>query len=163
MKFAAFSFAMVVTALAISASADTPLRIGHFNIRELDHAELDAKGNPQAKAAAQIIQKHAPDILSINEGEEEIGDRIPDVYTSPAMDGLAQINTLIEPDTSILDTPVGSLMCKNIVAASEDTSIRELSATLVTRRIHRLLIVKDSEVLGIVSVGDVLRAISEAS
>ena len=67
MKFAACSLALVTTGLASLASADTTLRIGHFNIRELDHTELDNKDNPQAKAAAQIIQRHAPDILSINE------------------------------------------------------------------------------------------------
>ncbi len=103
------------------------------------------------------------DILSVNEGEEEIGDRIPDFYTSPAMDGLAQITSLIEPDETILDAPVGSLMCKNIVTADKDASIGEISGALVARRIHRLLIVEETRVTGIVSVGDVLRAIHEAS
>lgn len=102
------------------------------------------------------------DVLSINEGDEEVDDRIPDFYTSPAMDGLAKINSLIVPDEDILDTPVGTLMCHNIVAASQDTSIGELAGMLVNQRIHRLLIVGDGVVKGIVSVGDVLRAISEA-
>ena len=103
------------------------------------------------------------DILSVNEGDEEVDDRIPDFYTSPAMDGLAEITSLIVPDEAILETPVGTLMCHQIVSASEDTSIGDLSGTFVNRRIHRLLIVQNGVVKGIVSVGDVLRAVSEAA
>lgn len=52
--------------------AQTRIRIGHFNIRELDNKELEVSNNAQAQAAAQIIQRFAPDLLSINEMSYDI-------------------------------------------------------------------------------------------
>ena len=54
------------------AQAQTRIRIGHFNIREPDNKELEVSNNAQAQAAAQIIQRFAPDLLSINEMSYDI-------------------------------------------------------------------------------------------
>lgn len=62
------SSVMIICAFAPNpADGQTFVRVGHFNIRELDHTELDTTTNAQTRAAAEIIQRHAPDILSINE------------------------------------------------------------------------------------------------
>ena len=47
------------------------LRFGQFNIRDLTMEKLREPGNPQALAAAMIIKKVAPDILSIDEMEAD--------------------------------------------------------------------------------------------
>lgn len=45
------------------------VRLGQFNIRDLTMEKLRDPENPQAVAAARIIKKFAPDVLSINEME----------------------------------------------------------------------------------------------
>ena len=47
------------------------IRFAQFNIRDLTLEKLRDPGNLQARAAADIIKKHAPDILSINEMEAD--------------------------------------------------------------------------------------------
>ncbi len=48
-----------------------PLRFGQFNIRDLTMRKLRDPRNPQALAAARIIKKFAPDVLSVNEMEAD--------------------------------------------------------------------------------------------
>ncbi len=47
------------------------LRFAQFNIRDLTMQKLRDPGNSQAQAAAKIIKKFAPDVLSINEMEAD--------------------------------------------------------------------------------------------
>ena len=48
-----------------------PVRFGQFNIRDLTMDKLRDPGNLQAVAAAKIIKRFAPDVLSINEMEAD--------------------------------------------------------------------------------------------
>ena len=49
------------------------LRFGQFNIRDLTMEKLRDPGNRQAAAAAKIIKKFSPDVLSIDEMEADPG------------------------------------------------------------------------------------------
>ena len=72
------------------------------------------------------------------------------------MDGLATINPLLKPDESIQATPVGTLMCHNILSAGKDASIHELFGILVTRQPHRA-----NEILHYVKKANELAKIAE--
>ena len=98
------------------------------------------------------------DLLAANVGEDELGPA--DFHTSPSMDGLTELNDLLAPSEDIEEHSVHELMSRNSVTADEDCPIGVMSRTLVTNRIHRLVIVRDGRPIGIVSVGDILRALS---
>lgn len=72
------------------------------------------------------------------------------------MDGLATINPLLKPDESIQATPVGTLMCHNILSAGKDASIHELFGILVTRQPRRA-----NEILHYVKKANELAKIAE--
>ena len=103
------------------------------------------------------------DLLSFGVNLDSSGNEhsVSDFHTSPAMDGLAQINSLLEPNTDVMDHPIQSLMSPNVVTAEERTPIGELADILVSRKIHRLVIVRNKKAVGIVSVGDILRALRD--
>ncbi len=56
---------------------------------------------------------------------------------------------------------VHEFMTRDVVLLSEETPIKEISQTLVRENIKRIPIVKDEQVVGIVSRRDILRAIRE--
>ena len=98
------------------------------------------------------------DLLSANIGDDEFGQA--DFHTSPSMDGLAELNDLLSPSQEIEGHPVRELMSRKSITAKESSPIGSISKTLVTHRIHRLVIVREGRPVGIVSVGDILRALS---
>ena len=101
------------------------------------------------------------DLLEANFGDDEFGQA--DFRTSPSMDGLAELNGLLAPSKEIESNSVGQLMSRRPITAEESTSIGALSRTLVTNRIHRLVIVREGRPIGIVSVGDILRMLGNLS
>jgi CBS domain-containing protein len=59
------------------------------------------------------------------------------------------------------DTLVGDIMTSPAVCATEDTDVVELCQLMWQMRIHRIPIVRDGRVTGIVSALDLVRAIAE--
>ena len=96
--------------------------------------------------------------LSIESASTGVVDE-SDFHTSPAMDRLAEANGLLVPDEDVMDLPIGDLMSRNVITAAEDTPIGEIAHTLLAHKIHRLIIVRDEMVIGIVSTGDILRTL----
>jgi CBS-domain-containing membrane protein len=90
---------------------------------------------------------------------EESGVGESDFHTSPAMDGLAATGGLLEPDAAVAEFPIASFMSRRVITAAEDTPLGELAGQLVAHRIHRLIIVRQDQVTGIVTVRDILRAL----
>lgn len=58
------------------------------------------------------------------------------------------------------DMEIRKIMSINPVTATEDTPIEELAKIMVDRRIHRIIIMKDKSITGIVSPLDLLRFIA---
>lgn len=52
------------------------------------------------------------------------------------------------------------LMTRKVTTASEQTSLHELADLMVTRRINRVPILRDGQVVGIVCRGDIVRAMT---
>jgi CBS domain-containing protein len=55
------------------------------------------------------------------------------------------------------DTAVGEIMTSPLVVVNPDTSIDECMAVMTDRRIRHVPVVEDGEVVGLVSIGDVVK------
>ena len=98
----------------------------------------------------------------ISEGIEdrvEIGEA--DFHTSPAMDDLSDAYELLEPEAKVLNLPVSRIMSRNVITAENDASIGKLADLMVTNRIHRVIIVQNDKISGIVSVMDILNSLRD--
>jgi CBS domain-containing protein len=100
------------------------------------------------------------DLLSLSIGSS-VDFGVSDFHTSPAMDGLSLANSLLEPADEAMDYRVSELMSSNIITAEEDVLIGELAHIMLSHKIHRLIIVRGHKAVGVVSVGDILRALQD--
>ena len=97
------------------------------------------------------------DLLAANLGDIDFGHA--DFHTSPSMDGLTELHDLLAPGEDIEEHQVSQLMSRKSITADETCPLGTISKTLVTKRIHRLVIVREGRPVGIVSVGDILRTL----
>ena len=59
------------------------------------------------------------------------------------------------------DTPVRELMTKKIIYVTPDTRVNEVMGIMTTERIRHVPVLHDGDLLGIVSIGDVVKQISQ--
>ncbi|HKJ02833.1 MAG TPA: CBS domain-containing protein [Longimicrobiales bacterium] len=55
-------------------------------------------------------------------------------------------------------TPVGAAMTRDLVVADPDDGLREIMEVMTQRRVRHLPVVRDGQLLGIVSIGDLIKA-----
>ncbi len=58
----------------------------------------------------------------------------------------------------VLDQPVSNIMERNVVTCARDDNIAHLMETMTSRRIRHLPVQDGGELVGIVSIGDVVKA-----
>ena len=58
------------------------------------------------------------------------------------------------------NTPVGQVMTAEVICCSEDTTIEEAAGLLEENQVHRLLVLSNNKVCGIISIADVVRNIN---
>ena len=67
----------------------------------------------------------------------------------------------IDGDSLIDERTVGEVMSRDIVSVTPGTSVRSIAGIMRNRAIHRILVMDDSRLCGIVSASDIARAVSE--
>jgi CBS domain-containing protein len=63
---------------------------------------------------------------------------------------------------ALLDSPVSSLMSTPVFTCSPDDTPEDVMATMTNRRVRHVPVVKDGELRGLVSIGDVVKSRIEA-
>lgn len=62
-----------------------------------------------------------------------------------------------------LGKPISTFMTKNVVTAKCEDTLEELMSRMTSRRIRHLPVIKDGDLVGIVSIGDLVKARIAAS
>ena len=62
---------------------------------------------------------------------------------------------------AVNDMPVEEIMSTLLVSAGPDASLAELAGLMHDRHIHRIVIVEDAKLAGIVTTSDILKAVKE--
>jgi CBS domain-containing protein len=63
---------------------------------------------------------------------------------------------------AVLDEPVSSHMTRKVQTVGEDTTIDEVMAVMTTGRFRHMPVLEDGALIGIVSIGDIVRRHVEA-
>lgn len=83
---------------------------------------------------------------------------ISDYYRSTGIESQQMTEDPIEIDTSSMgDTEVKDIMISNVITGNPDDSVHVLANTMCDEKIHRLVIVEDNKVVGIVGTLDLLK------
>jgi CBS domain-containing protein len=67
------------------------------------------------------------------------------------------INSLAEHGAAALDLTVADTMSRNVITCRRGDAIADLAALMTERRIRHLPVVEDRHLVGIVSIGDVVK------
>lgn len=65
---------------------------------------------------------------------------------------------LAKHGAAVPDMKVSDLMTRNVITCSPKDTIAEVSKTMTVRKIRHLPVVEGSEMVGVISIGDVLRS-----
>jgi CBS domain-containing protein len=64
----------------------------------------------------------------------------------------------LHDDEEVLDAPVSSIMSTEVRTCSGNDTVNELMALMTERRFRHVPVVKDDKLVGIVSIGDVVKS-----
>jgi CBS domain-containing protein len=59
------------------------------------------------------------------------------------------------------ETPVAEIMSREVVTVSPDKNLEECMEVIASQRVHHLPVVDDNRVIGIISIGDIVKGIIE--
>ena len=122
-------------------------------------------------SVAHILQRKGRDIFTAKPAdtvktvaEMLSGKRIGAVVISAdgaKIDGIVSerdiVHALAKQGASALTSPVSSIMTKNVQTCSEEDSETELMALMTQNRIRHLPVVAKGKLVGMVSIGDVVK------
>jgi CBS domain-containing protein len=121
---------------------------------------LQGKGNVVFSVAPTVTVYKAIELMSLkNIGGLLITDeqgRLLGIFTERDY-----ARRLILKGKSSKDTLIGEIMTENPVTVSPDNSIEDCMKTMTNRFIRHLPVVDDGELVGMISIGDVVRYIIE--
>ena len=78
-----------------------------------------------------------------------------------ALDGIVSERDVVRrlhEDEAALDHPVSSIMSADVHTCERSATVNELMAAMTQRRIRHVPVVEDGRVVGIVSIGDVVKS-----
>jgi CBS domain-containing protein len=67
------------------------------------------------------------------------------------------IRVLAKSGAQVLSSPVSSVMTRNVISCSESDTLAQLMSAMTSGRFRHLPVTKDSKLVGIVSIGDVVK------
>ena len=121
-------------------------------------------------AAKALIEHKGKDVWTISptatvyEAIKTMSDK--NVGALPVVDGSKLVGIISERDymskvmlkgKSSKDTPVGDIMTKNVVSVSPDLNVSECMQLITEHRVRHLPVLDGDELLGIISIGDLVR------
>lgn len=122
----------------------------------------------------QMLQKKGSDVWSVSPDTSTLAAlkllAEKDVGALLVIDGQRLVGIISERDfvrqiaaqsACPLDAPVSSAMTRNVVTIPPTYSIQDCMALMTERRIRHLPVVEDERVVGIISIGDVVKSAIE--
>lgn len=94
----------------------------------------------QSRIGALVVSGNGADVLGIVSERDIVG-------------GLADPSTR---DT-IFDAPVSSLMTSEVLTCQPDDTVQHCMAVMTERRVRHLPVVRDGHMIGLISIGDVVK------
>lgn len=118
-------------------------------------AILDAKGNQVVSLEADAKVAHAVKILS----ERRIGAVL--VMAGSAIKGIVSERDIVkglgERGPGILDEPINAVMTAKVTTCKRSDTISHVMERMTEEKFRHLPVVEDGRVIGIVSIGDVVK------
>lgn len=80
------------------------------------------------------------------------GDRVAGVFSERDL-----VRAVVEQGSSCLDVALSSVMTRNVLTCKPTDSLDEVMAVMTARRVRHLPVLDDGRLVGIISIGDVVK------
>lgn len=129
-----------------------------------DLLELDATtpGAPTRRAdEAEWGQFEAPESYEWSE-DEPPAVYFTELWADAGADVLERFRETDRPEWNVLDEhTVGEVMTRSVFALSPDTDAGEAARFMLDNDVHRVLVLEDDEMVGVVTTTDLVRAVAQ--
>ncbi|MBZ4642733.1 MAG: hypothetical protein PWQ25_2037 [Deferribacteres bacterium] len=124
---------------------------------------ISVKADQSIKDAVIILRRHKISGVPVLDSDEnvvgvfsetDILDKLPDILEEAEKIPMIDVQELTSP-------PVSTVMGKPPIVVTSDEDIRNVAKIFLEKYIHRVPVVDNGKLVGIVSLGDVLKAFSE--
>lgn len=103
-----------------------------------------------------------PGVEPWNEGAEAPGAYFADLWDDVGADVRARMESPDGPEWNALEEhTVAELMTRTVTALGREASVREAAELMLKAHVHRILVIEDGRLVGLVSTTDVLKAVSQ--
>lgn len=127
----------------------------------------DVLGFAADAPGAEIDRGREPGLEQIPEGQAwEEGARMPTYYTERWEEEAYSFGEMLpdtdRPEWNVLEeNQVAEVMTRSLHTVTAGDSVRDAARAMLDARVHRLLVVEDDRLIGVVSTTDVMEAVAE--
>lgn len=98
------------------------------------------------------------------EGADPPARFFTELWSDAGADVVERFDETESPEWDILeDYSVGEVMTRTVISVSPDADIREAAARMAEAEVHRILVLDDHSIAGIVTTTDIVRAVAEGT
>jgi CBS domain-containing protein len=80
------------------------------------------------------------------------GDRVAGMFSERDV-----VRAVTEKGSAALDIPLSEVMTRNVLTCKPEDSVDDIMAVMTARRVRHLPVLEDARLVGIVSIGDVVK------
>lgn len=99
------------------------------------------------RSAAELMMRNRIAALIVTDGGEPVG----------LISEHDLVGALADNGSNAADTPIGEVVTGPVLAVSPDESLKRVMAMMTRKRVRHLPVFEDSELIGIVSMGDLIK------
>ena len=167
----------------VAVSPDLSLRdlVGVFTDQEVTGAPVVANGRVVGVVSSTDLVEFEGDVPGVpiqREEADETGDwgeaatwreggaplsvYFSQIWEPQEVDVLERMETPDRPEWDLLDQyTVGDVMSRTVISLPSDAPLRKAAGRMLEADVHRILVVDDGELKGIVTTTDIVRAVAD--
>lgn len=135
--------------------------VGVISVSDILSFEASTPGVPAADQGRSEWELEPPE--EWREGDEAPAAFFLDVWPDAGADVLERFEEIGSPEWDLLgEHTVGEVMSRRVVAVNPGKSVRAAARLMTRLEIHRLLVLEQGKLVGVLSASDVVRAVGEA-
>lgn len=136
--------------------------IGVVSVTDILEFQATNPGVPVGHTEEEAATEYEPPAIWDEEEEDVPSAYFVDYWSDIGADMTSRFNSLEGPEWDVLDNhSVAEVMTRTVIGIPSDASIQEAAERLTDARIHRLLVLDDGRLAGIVTTTDLVRAVAE--
>lgn len=138
-----------------------------MSLKQMDSVLLEHRvsGAPVVDRGRLVGVASRADVIRLIYEDQSEAARVADIYTSPFPIPIAALEVLAKDSKRIMEhmasSRVRDVMTANPLTASPGDDIEKVAQLMATEGVHRVPVVQDDELVGIVSSLDIVRLVGE--